>query len=86
MCLVHIPAELRTLVPLTQLELPAESVAELVQAMDSRFPGVSGRLLQDGELRPGLAVVINGAAASLGVLASLQPQDEVHFLPAIAGG
>ncbi len=47
---------------------------------------MSDRLCQDGELRPGLSVSVNGASAAWGFTRKVQPQDEVHFIPAIGGG
>jgi molybdopterin converting factor small subunit len=48
----------------TTVELaPGENLADLVDALKSQYGGnVSERLLKDGQLRPNVIVLINGAA------------------------
>lgn len=64
----------------------AQNVRILIQALDERFPGVKARLVENGAIKAGVAVVVNGRASSLGMLEPLAPEDEVHFLPALGGG
>ena len=40
----------------TRLSIPGESVKEVIVELETRFPGISGRLCVDGRLRPGMAV------------------------------
>jgi len=69
-----------------QLEVEARNVRQVIAALDAQFPGMAERLVQDGRLRPGLAVSIDGELTNQGLLARLSPDSEVHFLPAIGGG
>lgn len=84
---VFVPPQLKTLTGgVEKLELDGGNVRSVIAALDVRFAGVRDRLCQDDELRPGLSVSVNGRVSSLGLFQQLQPQDEVHFIPAIGGG
>lgn len=84
---VFIPPLLRLLTEGHEsLELPGESVAEVIAALDQRFPGVRSRLVEGDRLKPGLSVSIGTKVAARGLTSKLGPDDEVHFLPAIGGG
>ena len=54
--------------------------------LDSQFPGMKDQLWLDGDLYPGIAVIIDGETANLGVLERVREDSEIHFLPAISGG
>ena len=58
----------------------------VLDALDALYPGVKARLCLEGELRPGMAVAVDGNMSSLGLRQKVQPTSEVHFLPAIGGG
>ena len=84
---VFIPAALRDLARgQTSVELEGRTVRQLIAALDGQFPGMAARLTQDGQLTPGLMVSIDGAMAPRGLFATVEPDSEVHFLPAIGGG
>ncbi len=67
-------------------DVPGATVGQVVKALEGRFPGVRARLCPGGELRSGLAVVVDGAVGRFGLLEAVGQDSEVHFLPAIAGG
>jgi molybdopterin converting factor small subunit len=84
---VFIPPQLRDATGgLDHVEVDAASVRQVVAALDARFPGVRDRLCAADQLRPGLAVAVNGTISSLGLLQKVPDGGEVHFLPAIGGG
>ena len=84
---VHIPAPARDLTGgEVDLEIEATSVRRLIGELDQRFPGFAERVLEEGELKPGLRVAVDGHVSPMGVLARLEPDSQVHFLPAIGGG
>ena len=64
----------------------AGNVRALVEALEGQFPGAKERICEHGGLRPGISVVVNGRPSSLGLHQTLEPDDEVHFLPALGGG
>ena len=66
--------------------VPGANVGQVVEALEQQCPGVRDRLCPDGVLRPGLAVIVDGEVGRFGLLETVKPDSEVHFLPAIAGG
>ena len=87
MPLVFIPAQLRGLTGgESQVELPGESVREVVELLEDRFPGMRERLCAGDELAPGLQLSIDHVMTSRGLRAKLTPASELHFLPAFGGG
>jgi sulfur-carrier protein len=84
---VFIPPLLRQLTHgAAEVRVDARTVADAVDELERQFPGVRERLLVDGELMPGMAVSVDGRISSLGLLQRVEPESELHFLPAIGGG
>lgn len=84
---VFIPPLLRDVAGgVDQVEVSAATVRQVVAALEQRFPGIRERLCAGDSLRPGLAVAVNGAVSSVGLLQKVPDGSEVHFLPAIGGG
>ena len=84
---VFIPPQLRALTGgLSQTDVEGRTVRELIDRLEERFSGVRQRLCEGDELKPSLSVTVDGDISSRGLLHRLQPDSEVHFLPAIGGG
>ena len=87
MARVWIPMPLRDLTRGQEMvDVPARNVRQVVDELETLFPGVKARLCQGAGLRPGLAVAVDGQLANLGLLHPVGPDSEVHFYPAIGGG
>jgi len=87
MATVFIPAQCRDLTGgVGQVAIEGSSIREIVAGLDGQFPGIAARFTQDGALMPAIAVSIDGAIASRGLLSAVKPESEIHFLPAIGGG
>jgi molybdopterin synthase sulfur carrier subunit len=87
MAKVYIPASWRDLSGgLLIAEVEAANLRQVIAALDSRFPGIAERACERGEIASGLAVSIDGAITSRGLLSPVTTTSEVHFLPAIGGG
>lgn len=87
MVTVFIPPLLRDLAAgAEQVETAGATVRQVVNALESRFPGVRDRLCDGDALRPGISVAVNGTVSSKGVLQKVPDGAEIHFLPAIGGG
>lgn len=87
MALVWIPSLLRDVADgREKVRVDGATVGEVIDALEALHPGVRQRLCLGGQLRPGLAVVVDGQVARLGLLEPVGPDGEVHFLPAIGGG
>ena len=84
---VVIPALLRKFTGgIERVDVPGKSIRELVGHLGQRFPGLDTQLLQDGDIRPSIAVSIDGEIATGGVLDTVGEHSEVHFIPALGGG
>lgn len=87
MPVVWIPALMRDLTGgQERLEVPGATVQELIENLDRRCPGIQGRLMVDGALRPGINVIVDGVVSRKRLRHRLAEFSEVHFLPAISGG
>lgn len=69
-----------------QVNVDAANMRQVIDGLDLLFPGMKSRLLEDGQIRPNLAVAIDGEMARLGLLEKVGAESEVHFVPAIGGG
>lgn len=84
---VFIPNMLRDLAGgAERVEVEGATLRQVIGQLEARFPALAGRLRDGDALAAGLAVSIDGAFASRGLLAKVAPTSEVHFLPAIGGG
>jgi molybdopterin synthase sulfur carrier subunit len=61
-------------------------VAEVIEQLEQRFPGIKARLCDGEELRSSLAVVIDTEVSRLGLRQPVGADTEVHFVPAVSGG
>jgi molybdopterin synthase sulfur carrier subunit len=84
---VVIPALLRKLTGgRERIRANGRSVRELIADLDRQFPGFAANLIEAGELKPSIAVSIDGEIGTGGLLDPVGESSEVHFLPAIGGG
>ena len=84
---VTLPANLVRLFPdaLRQVEVPAASVRDLIDALDARWPGMRDRLCDSRPaIRRHINVFVEGRRATLDT--PLTPGAEVTVLTAISGG
>jgi len=85
---VWIPPLLRELTAgQEQVTVPGETVRQVVESLDGRYPGIGARLRdEEGRLRPGISVAVDGKVSRLRMRQPLTEKSEVHFLPSISGG
>lgn len=87
---VRIPAQIRRLYGTqTHETVDAGSVAELVRALDARYPGMGDRLAEpDGRLRRWVNFFVDGedVRTLAGEATPLRPGCEVLIVPSVAGG
>ena len=87
MAKVWVPSLLRPLCAGERVvEVPGRTVRQVIDNLEARCPGIRARLVEDGELRPDLAVSVDGEATQIGLLQPVGEQSEVHILPALGGG
>ncbi len=87
---VRIPAPLRKVTnDKDRVEVEAENLADMVDAMEEQFPGIKERLLDEsGELRHFVNIYVNGEDVQFldGLETAIVASDEVSIVPAVAGG
>ncbi len=87
MATVWIPPLMRALADgQTQVEIEGATVREIVDGLEARFPGMAERLVDEGRIRPGLSVAVDGVVGHKGLREVVKPDSEVHFVPAMTGG
>lgn len=71
-----------------QQQIPVEgaTVRQVVDALEALYPGFKARIVEDERIRTEIAVAVDGEVVTSGLRAKVDPQSEVHFLPALAGG
>lgn len=89
MATIHLPRSLVTLFadpPPRRLELPANTLAEVVTQLDQRWPGMRDRLCEPGpRIREHINVFVDGQRRQE-LSTALEPGSVVHIIPAVAGG
>ncbi|PDP84911.1 molybdopterin synthase sulfur carrier subunit [Glycomyces fuscus] len=86
---VRIPTILRNLTGDAKVvEGSGDTLGELFADLDSRYPGIAERLVDDGKLRRFINVYLNDEDVRFvgGLEAKLSDGDNVTILPAVAGG
>jgi sulfur-carrier protein len=87
MATVVIPAQLRKLTDgKDRVTASGRTVGRLIEDLERQFPGFREQLLQDGDVKPSIAVSIDGEMGTGGVLEPVGENSEVFFLPALGGG
>jgi molybdopterin converting factor small subunit len=67
-------------------EVEGETLGEALRGLDERCPGIYDRLVEDGRIRPQLAVAVNGEVYQMSLSERLKPGTELTIVPAIGGG
>ena len=87
MPIVVLPALLRDLCGgASKLDVEGSSLGDVLKAVDVRCPGLYSRIVQDGGVRPELAIAMDGEILSLALHAAIGPTAELTIVPAIGGG
>lgn len=87
MASVWIPSLLRDLCDGERVvQAPGRTVREVIENLEARCPGIRARIVQDGDLRPELAISVDGETTQIGLLQPVSANAEVHILPALGGG
>jgi len=84
---VGIPSLLRDLTGGEQsISVEGETVRQVVENLEKRFPGLQERLCDGDRLRPGIAVIVDGSSSVLKLRQRVQESSEIHFVISISGG
>ncbi|MXV75025.1 MoaD/ThiS family protein [Candidatus Poribacteria bacterium] len=87
MPIVAIPSLLRNLTNgEDSVTVPGTTIREVINNLETHYPGMKARLCEDDRIKPGIAVYVNGLLTRGSILESVDADAEIHFLPAIGGG
>ena len=88
--MIRIPAPLRRITNgLDRLELEATNLGEIIEGLESQYPGFKERLVDEaGELRYFVNIYLNGEDVRFlqGMGTTTTTGDEISIVPAVAGG
>jgi len=51
-----------------QFDCEATNLRQVIERLDQLFPGIKDKLVEDGRIKPNLAVAIDGEVARMGLL------------------
>jgi len=84
---VFVPTMLQTMTDgVKQVDMEADNVRQVIDRLETLYPGIKDRLVESGQIRSNLAVAIDGEVARMGLLEKIGEAREIHFVPAIGGG
>jgi sulfur-carrier protein len=84
---VLIPALLRTYSGgRTQIQVPGETLRQVFDNLDSEFPGIRERIVEEGRIRPEISIAVDNELVDTGLLYRVPEGAEIVILPAISGG
>jgi molybdopterin converting factor small subunit len=87
MAIVVVPSLLRKLTAgQERVAVSGRNVGQVIEDLERQFPGFRDQLLERGELKPSIAVSIDGEMGTGGLLDRVKDSSEVFFIPAIGGG
>jgi molybdopterin synthase sulfur carrier subunit len=87
MATVYIPTVLQALTRgEREVSIQATSVRQVVERLDALYPGMGDSLVEDDDLKPHIAVAVDGEVSLLGLMERVYEDSEVHFVPALGGG
>jgi molybdopterin synthase sulfur carrier subunit len=87
MATVYIPPPLQSLSGgTTQLIIEATSVRQIIDRLETLYPGMKAALVDDDDLHPHIAVAVDGEVSVMGLVERVEEDSEVHFIPALGGG
>ncbi|MQA36684.1 MoaD/ThiS family protein [Rugamonas aquatica] len=86
---VHLPTIMRTLTEDQKtVVVSGTSIQEVIHDLERNFPGMQGRLMQDGQLHRFVNIYLNDDDIRFqqGLASPVKPGDAITILPAVAGG
>lgn len=87
MAVVLVPSLLRALCGgIAKHDVPGATLGDLLRAVDAECPGFYARVVDEGQVRPELALALNGEVLSLALHDLIPASAEIAIVPAIGGG
>jgi molybdopterin converting factor small subunit len=83
---VRIPTPLQSYTDASEVDAEGGTVAELLDDLDRRFPGIRHRMIDEQDsIRPHMRIFVNRERV-VAIESTLDPDDEIQILQALSGG
>jgi molybdopterin synthase sulfur carrier subunit len=87
MATVVIPALLRKLTDgKDRVAVQGRNIGQVIEDLERQFPGLREHLVENGDIKPSIAVSVDGEMGTGGVLDPVRESSEIFFIPALGGG
>ena len=87
MATVVIPALLRKLTDgKDRVAVQGRNIGQVIEDLERQFPGLREHLVENGDVKPSIAVSVDGEMGTGGLLDPVRESSEVFFIPALGGG
>jgi molybdopterin converting factor small subunit len=84
---VIVPALLRPMCGgAARMEAEGDTLGAVLRSLERQCPGIYDRVVEDGHVRPELAIALDGEAQALPLHHPLAGNAEITIVPAIGGG
>ena len=68
------------------VEVAGSTLRQVLANLEPECPGLYALVVEDGMVRPGIQLAVNGVASASGLLRAVPDDAEVLILPAFSGG
>ncbi len=87
MATVVIPALLRKLTDgKDRVAVQGRNIGQVIEDLERQFPGLREHLVENGDIKPSIAVSVDGEMGTGGLLDLVRESSEIFFIPALGGG
>ncbi len=87
MATVYLPTLLRPLAGGREsVQVEGATVRQIIDNLEKDCPGIKERLTENNRLKPNISVAVDNEILPLGLIESVNPDSEIHFVQAITGG
>jgi molybdopterin synthase sulfur carrier subunit len=87
MATVVIPALLRKLTNgKDRVAVQGRNIGQVIEDLERQFPGLREHLVENGDVKPSIAVSVDGEMGTGGLLDPVRESSEIFFIPALGGG
>jgi len=87
MATVVIPALLRKLTDgKDRVAVQGRNIGQVIEDLERQFPGLREHLVENGDIKPSIAVSVDGEMGTGGLLDPVRETSEIFFIPALGGG
>ena len=69
-----------------KVKVEGNTIRVVLNNLEAIYPGFKERICDDDQIRPNIAVYVDGALTREGMRQQVSDDSQIHFLPAISGG